>query len=328
MDLLVLLRTAAPLITTLVIFTLLFILLSKSIKKHSKVYYAVFSIPFFLYLIPTILGWCGIKMEFSFITVPVLGEIIRDYIHMGSFGHPLLIIIMYTGALDPKLSWVKKLYSIRKELSIISGFPILTHSLARIINNLPNSLKYFTNNAEYMENTRVVSELGAGFTNFSYVLGIVMLAIFLPLWITSFDSIHKRMGSVKWKKLQRWSYVLYATLFIHAMGIQIGGMLNPRQAPPRPATEVVATASQRSGDRQPSGERNNAGGQNVQGATGQGNSQPTATTQRRAPSVGIADISISLQARQKIHIVSLVLIFGSYLYLRLRKAKKDSEKRV
>jgi len=328
MDLLVFLRTTAPLITTLVVFTLLFILLAKSIKKHAKIYYIGFSIPFFLYLIPAILGWCGVEMEFSFIRVPVLGEILRDYIHMGSFGHPLLIIIMYTGALDPKFSWVKKLYSIRKELSIISGFPVLTHSIVRIVGNLPDSLKFFTNKAEYLENTIVASELGAGISSFSFVLGVVMVAIYLPLWVTSFDFVRKRMGGVQWKKLQKWSYVLYVTLFIHAMGIQIGGMLNPRggQAS-RPATEVVATDSQRSGDRQPSGERNNAGGQNVQ-RTSQGNNQPTATTQRRAPSVGIPDIKVSPQARQKIHIVSLVLIFGSYLYLRLRKAKRDSEKRV
>ena len=351
MDLMVFLRTTAPLLTTLVIFTLLFILLSKSIKKHANIYYIGFSIPFFIYLIPAILGWCSVDMEFSFIRVPVLGEILRDYIHMGSFGHPLLIIIMYTGALDPKVSWVKKLYGIRKELSIISGFPVLTHSIVRIVNNLPDSLKFFTNNAEYMENARVASELGAGISSFSFALGVVMVAIYLPLWVTSFDSVRKRMEAVKWKKLQKWAYVLYTTLFIHAMGIQTGGMLNPRgEQAPRAATEVVAAGTQRNGgrtqlqanpenrerpqERQPSnadagsGERNN--GQNVQGAAGQGNSQQAVVVPPRggrAPSVGIPDIKVSQQTRQKIHIGSLILIFGSYLYLRLRKAKRDAAKK-
>jgi len=329
MDLMAFLRTVAPLITTLVIFTLLFVLLSKSIKKHANIYYAGFSIPFFLYLIPVILGWCGVQMEFSFITVPVVGEIVRDYIHMGSFGFPLLIIIMYIGALDPKISWVKKLYSIRKELSIISGFPVLTHSIVRVVNNLPNALKYFTDNEGYLASAPTISELGAGFTNFSYVLGITMVIIYLPLWITSFDSVNRRMGGVKWKKLQKWSYVLYATLFIHAMGIQIGGMLNPRQIP-RPTTEVVAANTVACGDNAKAGSsESNSTGQNVQEAGRKGNNPQAVVASpmgRRAPSVGIPDITVSQQTRHKIHIVSLILIFGSYLYLRLRKAKNDAFK--
>lgn len=46
-----------------------------------------------------------------------------------------------------------------------------------------------------------------------------------------------------------------------------------------------------------------------------------------ARSIGFADINVSREAKRYIHIVSLILIFGSYLYLRLRKAKKDAAKR-
>ena len=256
------LRSTAPLLTSVAFFTLASILLAKSIKKHSLIYYIVLAIPFLMVAIPAVFRWFGIQ-TFSLTSVPVLGQIFRDYIHMGALGHPLLIIIMYMGALDPKIPAVKKLMSIRKELSIICGFPILTHSIIRVTANFPNGLKFFTNNEEYLATTRVVSELGAGFSSFSFVLGILILALFLPLWITSFDPVHKRMGTKNWKKLQQWSYVLYVTLFIHAMGIQIGGMLNPR-----------------------------------------GGAAPVQTTQ------------------QYIHLTSLVLIYGSYLYLRLRKARR------
>ena len=267
-ELLELLRAAAPLLFSLSVFTLFGILCSKSIKKYSTIYYIVFGVPFALVMISFIGRLIGVEwLQLNYRAIPFMSEITRDYIHMAAFGHPLLILIMYMGALDPKIPSVKKLLSIRKELSIISGFPVLTHSLIRVTNNFPNSLKFFTNNAEYMENASVSSELGAGISSFSLVIGIFLLIIFLPLWVTSFNSVHKRMGGVKWKKLQKWSYVLYAILFIHAVGIQIGGILNPRGGHhAKPAVEIV------------------------------------------------------------IHLGSLVLIYGSYLYLRLRKAKRCKKK--
>jgi hypothetical protein len=291
---------------------------------------------------------------------------------------------MYMGALSPKNPYVKKLMSIRKELSILSGFPILTHSLIRVTNNFPRALNFFFDSEAQ---ARATNTLGAGISNFSFVLGVVMLALFIPLWVTSFDSVHRRMGNVRWKKLQRWSYVLYAMLFIHAMGIQVGGMLNPRggRGMARPAVEVTATTNapdnrnseyqelqKRAGRSGHGGERGNrnaaqpAGNSNRAEATtpaeherGNKNAvQPTdsskhsgaargersgergnrdavqpagssnrAVTARpaersgRQQSQGFTDITVSPQAKRYIHIASLLLIFGSYLYLRLKKAK-------
>jgi Predicted membrane protein len=348
-DLLDFLRTCAPLLTSLFVLTLLCILLSKSIKKYSKVYYIILAIPFVLVAVPSIGRMFGTETT-GFTGIPLLGEIIRDYIHMGTFGHPLLIIIMYMGALDPKVPYVGSLLKIRKELSIIVGFPVLAHSLIRVIHNLPGSLRFFTNHTEYMSNTKVASELGAGISSFSFVLGIVMVVIFIPLWITSFGPVHKRMGNVKWKKLQKWSYVLYATLFIHAMGIQVGGMLNPREgrSGSRPATETtVVQETTRGGNkdaqstvneekgRRNAGDRPEAAGKSgeqrkVSGAgekTGQTGTVTKQTGGGRTPTKGFADIKVSPQAKRYIHIISLLLIYGSYLYLRLRKAKKDRMKR-
>jgi Predicted membrane protein len=344
MDLLVFFRTVAPLLTSLLIFTLFFIVFASSVKKHSKVYYTVFSIPFFMYLIPVIIGWCGIEMTFSFIRVPVVGEIVRDYIHMGSLGHPLLIIIMYMGALNVRNPHVKKLMSIRKEISIISGFPVLTHSIVRVMNNFMPSLKFFTDNAEYMDNPRVTSVLGAGISSFSLVLGIVLLVLFIPLWVTSFDSVRKRMNAVKWKQLQRWSYALYALMFIHAIGIQAGGMISRNAAvanqPQR--TEIVAGAPQNAQGERPAGASTEAAGNRGERPSGQSEARQggapsaagnTASAQPapprgRAPSVGIADIKVTPNTRQYISIASLILIYGSYLFLRVRKARNNAKKKA
>ena len=329
-ELLEFLRSCAPLLFSLGALSLFFILLSKSIKKHATIYYIVFSLPFLLYLITFFGGMMKFEMP-NLIIVPVLGEILRDYIHVGAFGHPILVIIMYVGALNPRNPWVKKLLSIRKEISIISGFPILMHSLVRVMNNLPGAIKFFTDKEGYLENTPVVSELGAGISSFSFILGIVLLVIFIPLWVTSFDSVRRRMGGIMWKKVQRWSYVLYALLFVHAIMIQAGGMLNPRVAP-RPAVENVAPAANaqasnaaQSGD---AAQARQTEGARPERQAGQQQTRQSRGPAGRAPSKGISDIKVSQQTKQYIHILSLFLIYGSYLYLRLRKAKKDAQRKL
>lgn len=331
LDLLEFLWACAPLLFSVSILTLFFILLSKSIKKHATVYYIIFSIPFLLVLIPTVANWLGLEIS-GFSRLPFLGSIIRDYIHMGTFGHPLLIIIMYMGALDPKIQIVKKLFSIRKELSIISGFPILTHSLIRVTHTFPNALKFFTNNAEYMEKANVTNELGAGISNFSFVLGIVLLIIFIPLWVTSFDSIHKGMGNVKWKKLQKWAYVLYAILFIHAMGMQIGGLMNSRSnnsAPKQATAGTVATQSNNDTQSKTARMATNDG-QNKGRSENNQNMQKKEPEKDNKPNQirSFTDIKIERKYKQYIHIASLLLIYGSYLYLRLRKANRKKRKKI
>jgi DMSO/TMAO reductase YedYZ heme-binding membrane subunit len=324
-DLLEFLRSCAPLLTSLAVLTVLCILLSKSIKKHATVYYLVLAIPFALVALPFTCRLMGIETV-SFTGIPLLGELIRDYIHMGTFGHPLLIIIMYMGALDPKIPGVKKLLSIRKELSIISGFPVLAHSLIRVTTSVPASFTFFANHSEYMAKTKVASELGAGISSFSFLLGILMLLIFIPLWVTSFDWVHKRMSNVKWRKLQKWAYVLYATLFIHAMCIQTGGLLNPRGGgAPRPVTTektettVMETRPATTEHSERNSRRDTVKPDNT-------NTQPPQAvrpaTGGHMPAKGFSDIKVSAPVRGYIHIISLILIFGSYLYLRLRKAKK------
>ncbi|MDR1653224.1 MAG: hypothetical protein LBS01_06180 [Prevotellaceae bacterium] len=381
------LNTLAPLLMALGVLTLLSILLSKSIKKHAVVYYFVFAIPAILFILRQIFSSYGITaLEFS--RGSIIGSILREYVHASGFSFPLLIIIMYMGALPAQNKYVKRLMMIRKEMSIISGFPVLIHSWVRLRMAF-GSFDYFFGSGE-----TVRSGIGAGFSNAVYMLGIFMAILFLILWVTSFDVVHKWLGGVRWKKIQRWSYVLYAMLFIHAMGIQVGGMLNPRGGGRRalsPAVETTAITSAATrnlfaenlgmqqqaarGERenrnaaqpadsskhsgaakgehrggrgnrnvaQPSGndsqelhehaERGRYGNNNaVQQAAGNGNRTEAATPSGRGghqQSAGFADIKVGSQAKRYIHIASLLLIFGSYMYLRLKKAglKKQEEQR-
>ncbi|MDR2815970.1 MAG: hypothetical protein LBB62_04635, partial [Proteiniphilum sp.] len=49
---------------------------------------------------------------------------------------------------------------------------------------------------------------------------------------------------------------------------------------------------------------------------------PPAGRSGHQQSPGFADMTVSQQAKRYVHIASLLLIFGSYLYLRQRKARR------
>jgi DMSO/TMAO reductase YedYZ heme-binding membrane subunit len=352
------LNTLAPLFMALGVLTFIFLLLAKSIKKHAGIYYFVFAIPAILFILRQVFSSYGITaLEFS--RGSVIGSILREYVHASGFSFPLLIIIMYIGALPVQNKYVKRLMMIRKELSIITGFPILIHAWVRLRMGL-GSFDYFFGSGEAVRS-------GAGFSNAVYMLGIFMAILFLVLWITSFDVVHKWLGGVRWKKIQRWSYVLYAMLFIHAMGIQVNSIFNPRggRETPKPAIEVTATTTNtpdnRSVENQGLQQRTERGGRGdrnaVQAAASENNAEAARSARNRnraersdrnavqaaengnnaeaarqaagsgrQQSQGFADIKVSSQARRYIHIASLLLIFGSYLYLRLKKAKNNEQR--
>lgn len=264
-QLLAFLQENCQLPVNVIVLTFIFLLLAKSIKKHPGIYYFVFAIPAILFVLRQILSPMGVTL-FDFPRGSVPGDILREYIHVSGFAYPLLVIVMYMGALPVRHRLVKRLMSIRKELSIISGFPILMHTWVRL-RLVPGSFDYFFGDGE-----AVRSGVGAAFTNAAYLLGILMATLFLVLWATSFDALRKRLGTLRWKKIQRWSYVLYAMLFVHSICLNVG--------------------------------RLTSGGGHGHG--GRGGDMTLVTV---------------------VAIVTTCIVFGSYLILRLRKARKDVSRR-
>ncbi|MDR2496222.1 MAG: ferric reductase-like transmembrane domain-containing protein [Tannerellaceae bacterium] len=265
LDLLSFLLDNCRLPMNLAVLTFIFLLLARSIKKHPGIYYLLFAVPAILFVLRQILSPMGISL-FDFPRGSVMSNILREYVHVAGFAYPLLIIIMYMGALPLRNRFVKRLMMIRKELSIISGFSILIHSWVRLRMAF-GSFDYFFGSGEAS-----AGSAGAGFVNAAYLLGIFMALLFLVLWVTSFDVVHKRLGAVRWKKVQRWSYVLYAMLFVHSICLSLGRLLG-------------------------------GGGGHGHGAGG------------------------NMTAVTLTGIISTCLVFGSYLILRLRKARRDASDR-
>lgn len=305
-----------------------------SIKKHARLLYWMFGIMGALSLLP-ILNVFGMDMM-SIIYLPVIGDIFIEFTYATYFIHPMLVIIMYMGALSLKIPAVGKLMLIRKELSIIVGFAVIPHALKRIISVVPGAWKYFADHDTLVAQDKVVSALGQGITNAVFLLGIVMTVLFLVLWVTSFDRIRKKMGYKKWKSVQRWSYALYAMLFIHSTGIDAGSLVTywERQEKMAKAEVVAAPALQNNGqsgsDQTPHAafaplqkrEKASFLGMSMKEEKGMEGGNHNFMGKFK-----FSNVEFSTPCKCIANILILISIYGSYLYLRLKKAITDKARK-
>lgn len=99
-------------------------------------------------------------------------------------------IVMLAGALPNKNRWKIAFMSVRKEYSIL-GFIVST----------PHAIHYFI---EYLNGDISIP-----------IFGIIAYGVMIPLFITSFTVIRKKMSYKSWKTLQRFAYFVYTLLAIH-----------------------------------------------------------------------------------------------------------------
>jgi DMSO/TMAO reductase YedYZ heme-binding membrane subunit len=213
---------------------------------------------------------------------------------------------MFVGALPLSNPYVKRLMMIRKELSIISGFPVVVHIWVRWGMGT-GTFEYFFGSGE------AVVRSGAVYANIAYLLGAAMSVLFLILWITSFDFVHRWLGGVRWKKVQWWSYVLYAMMFAHSILLSV--------------SRLVGGGRGGHGGHGGGGGRGGRGGREMAQQVGEAASQVGEAIRHGAEMAsggGGHGGGGGSNATTVIGIISVCLIFGTYLFLRIRKARKDA----
>ncbi|MDD3712801.1 MAG: hypothetical protein PHZ28_04850 [Candidatus Izemoplasmatales bacterium] len=108
---------------------------------------------------------------------------------MGYLSFAFFYVVMLVGAL-PKKQPKPKENIVRRDYSIIGFITIIPHVLYNIFN------------------VNIVS-------NGPIVFGLITFISMIPLFITSFPYIRKKMKESSWIKLQKLAYLSYVTLFIH-----------------------------------------------------------------------------------------------------------------
>ncbi len=134
-----------------------------------------------IYIVATLLS----ILAFIFKDKPIATPFIQGFLGLSFF-----YIVMITGAIDKKYKIKSKFVTLRKEYSIIGFIVITPHALNYTIQGLDGtrSLEWF---------------------------GLISFLLMVPLFITSFIKIRKKMTSKTWYKIQSLAYIIYLLLFIH-----------------------------------------------------------------------------------------------------------------
>ena len=168
----------------------------EAIRKHSGVFYALAVV---LVVAEVVYYVCGVyEMAPEWLTNYVVNLFKR-----GALSTAMFVVVMYAGALDAKRPMVRRLMRIRGPLSIIACLLTLGHN---IIYGRKHFVALFTNPGEMKPQTLAAA-----------LISVVMIAIMIPLMLTSFQAVRGKMKARDWKRLQRLAYAFFALIYIHVM---------------------------------------------------------------------------------------------------------------
>ena len=170
------------------------------IKKHATL----------CYLLTTLLSIALVAGSFSGIIwtlPPWFTTTILPILIKSTFATSIFVIVMYTGAFKNGSKFIKFLMPIRGELSIIASILTLAHNISFGRNHFVN---LFTAPETMSSNLKAAAGVS-----------IILIAIMIPLFITSFPMIRKKMKAKTWKSLQRTAYLFYALIYVHVMLIMV-----------------------------------------------------------------------------------------------------------
>lgn len=185
-----------PILLSLVLALLLSWYGGSAIKKHAPVFYVGAAL---LALTTIAVTWSGADASFP----GWMSNNVWPLLSHGAFASALFIIVMYMGALPNGTKAIKRLMPIRAELSIMASLLMLGHNIAY---GRTYFVRLFTDTSK-MSTTQMLAA----------ICSLIMIAIMLPLMITSFKAVRKKMKPKSWKKLQRSAYVFYGLIYVHTM---------------------------------------------------------------------------------------------------------------
>lgn len=170
------------------------------IKKHSNI----------CYIIATLISLTLIVTTYSGVILDAPSWL-KDYVlpvfTKSSLATSIFVVVMYTGAFKNGSKAIKFLMPIRAQLSIIGCILVLAHN---IIYGKTHFVKLFTNPSSMAPNMIIAA-----------IISIALIVIMLPLMVTSFPKIRKKMKPKSWKKVQQLAYLFYGLIYIHVMIIML-----------------------------------------------------------------------------------------------------------
>lgn len=166
------------------------------IKKHAAACYGAACL---ISLIVIVAVWAGILPNTPWI-LPIFTQ--------GGLGGALFIAVMFAAAVPNGSRYMRLVMPIRGELSIIASILTLGHNIAF-------GRTYFV---------RLFAGTALPFPVLcAAICSLCMIVIMLPLFITSFRCVRRRMKPKSWKWLQRFAYAFYALMYVHVLLLNLPG---------------------------------------------------------------------------------------------------------
>ena len=135
----------------------------------------------------------------------------KKIMQRGILAGSLFILVMLAPVLPRSFSGRKTIYLLRGEMAICASLITLAHNLAF-------GGKYF--GALFLGQGHIsLMELHAA------IVSCLMILLLIPLTITSFQTVRRKMQAKTWKKLQNWSYLFYLLLYLHIFFIYQGALI-------------------------------------------------------------------------------------------------------
>ena len=143
--------------------------------------------------------------------IPFLDFFFKKIMQRGVLAGSLFIWVMLAPVLPKSFSGRKTIYLLRGEMAICASLITLAHNLAF-------GGKYF--GALFLGQGHIsLMELHAA------IVSCLMILLLIPLTITSFQTVRRKMQAKTWKKLQNWSYLFYLLLYLHIFFIYQGALI-------------------------------------------------------------------------------------------------------
>ena len=135
----------------------------------------------------------------------------KKIMQRGVLAGSLFIWVMLAPVLPKSFAGRKTIYLLRGEMAICASLITLAHNLAF-------GGKYF--GALFLGQGHIsLMELHAA------IVSCLMILLLIPLTITSFQTVRRKMQGKTWKKLQNWSYLFYLLLYLHIFFIYQGALI-------------------------------------------------------------------------------------------------------
>lgn len=167
--------------------TLFVMYFGKHLHKHENKYYLIIG------LFAILTGVIAIYLQIIGTNLKSENRILYSLVFQGHTTFPFFVLVMFAGAFKKKSKPKLTLMKVRRELAIIGFLFLIPHAFLLV---------------------------WLALTNLNPT-GTIAFLIMLPLFITSFPKIRKKMHPLQWRKLHKWAYAAYAMIYLHVASITV-----------------------------------------------------------------------------------------------------------